>query len=195
MRACTSEETGPVTVVFVRRVRAGKEPDYESHLKVLHHQLQGVTGYLGTDVVRDAVAHEYVSVVRFDSLANLSAWEASGQRERWQLDLDGIVDGDARVRRCQGLEFWFEGPSSAVNPPSKHKMALVLVVLVTSMSFAFTPVILHYLAGEPRLLRAFVSALLQVTLLTYVIMPRVTRALAFWLFDEPARPIPSRENA
>jgi antibiotic biosynthesis monooxygenase (ABM) superfamily enzyme len=171
--------------VFVRRVRAGKEQEYESHLKVLHQLVQGVPGYLGTDIVRDAAAHEYVSIVRFDSLENLRAWQASGQHEHWQLDLDGIVEGDAQVRRCEGLEFWFNVPNAATKPPSRHKMAVVLVVLVTVMSLCFTPVILHYFGTAPRLIRAFISATLQVILLTYVIMPRVTRVLAFWLFEEP----------
>jgi antibiotic biosynthesis monooxygenase (ABM) superfamily enzyme len=38
----------------------------------------------------------------------------------------------------------------------------------------------------PRLVRAFVGATLQVLLLTYVIMPRITRLLARWLYPRPS---------
>ncbi len=141
--------TGPVTLVVARRVLPGREADYERQLRILQQQVHGTEGYLGTEVVHNSAEHEYVSIVRFDSLANLRAWQASGQRERWQVDLDGIVAGDATVRHAE---------------------------------------------AAPRFIRVTIGAVLQVLLLNYVIMPRVTRLLAFWLFPSPQRrggPFPS----
>jgi antibiotic biosynthesis monooxygenase (ABM) superfamily enzyme len=163
-------------------VLPGREADYERHLRVLHQQVRGTQGYLGTEVVHNSAEHEYVSIFRFDALANLRAWEASGQRERWQADLGGIVAGDATVRHAEGLECWFENPQASVRPPSRHKMALVLVAVVIALSMVLVPLVTLIIGNAPRFIRATVGAVLQVLLLNYLIMPPVTRALAFWLF-------------
>jgi antibiotic biosynthesis monooxygenase (ABM) superfamily enzyme len=183
VRPCTASTTGAVTLVVARRVLPGREADYERLLRVLHQQVHGTRGYLGTEVVHNSAEHEYVSIVRFDSLANLRAWEASGQRERWQVELDGIVTGDATVRHAEGLEFWFESTEpSSVRAPSRHKMALVLVVVVAALSMVLVPLITRLVGHAPRFIRVTIGAIVQVVLLTYVVMPRVTRLLAFWLF-------------
>jgi antibiotic biosynthesis monooxygenase (ABM) superfamily enzyme len=189
VRPCTASTTGAVTLVVARRVLPGREAEYERLLRVLHQQVHGTQGYLGTEVVHNSADHEYVSIVRFDCLANLRAWEASGQRERWQDGLDGIVDGAATVRHAEGLEFWFENAQPSVRAPSRHKMALVLVVVVAALSMGLVPLITHFLGQAPRFLRVTVGAIVQVVLLTYVIMPRVTHLLAFWLFpaSQPKR--------
>jgi antibiotic biosynthesis monooxygenase (ABM) superfamily enzyme len=185
VRPCTASTTGAVTLVVARRVLPGREAEYEGHLRSLQRQVHGTQGYLGTEVVHNGAEHEYVSIVRFDSLANLRAWEASGQRERWQVDLDGIVAGDATVRHAEGLEFWFESTQPSVRAPARNKMALVLVVVVAALSLVLVPLITHFLGNAPRFIRVMIGTILQVVLLTYVIMPRVTRVLAFWLFPSP----------
>jgi heme-degrading monooxygenase HmoA len=129
MRPCTASMTGPVTLVVARRVLPGREADHERRLRALQQQVHGTEGYLGTEVVHKSAAHEYVSIVRFDSLANLRPWEASGQRERWQVELRGIVASDATVRHAEGLEFWFEGPQPCVSlhatPPAPDHRSIV----------------------------------------------------------------------
>ena len=197
LRPCTASTTGAVTLVVARRVLPGREAEYERLLRVLHQQVHGTQGYLGTEVVHNSAEHEYVSIVRFDSLANLRAWEASGQRERWQVDLDGIVAGEATVRHAQGLEFWFESRQPSVRAPSRHKMALVLVVVVAPLSMVLVPLMTRLVGHEPRFIRVTIGAIVQVVLLTYVIMPRVTRLLAFWLFPapRPKEPQPKRDSS
>jgi len=192
VRPCTASTTGAVTLVVARRVLPGREAEYERLLRVLHQQVHGTQGYLGTEVVHNSAEHEYVSIVRFDSLANLRAWEASGQRERWQVELDGIVTGNATVRHAEGLEFWFESTQPSVRAPSRQKMALVLVVVVAALSMVLVPLMTRLVGHEPRFIRVTIGAIVQVVLLTYVIMPRVTRLLAFWLFPSP---VPKRDAA
>ena len=76
MRLCTASMTGPVTLVVARRMLPGREADYERQLGILQQQVHGTEGYLSTEVVHNSAEHEYVSIVRFDSLAHLRAWEA-----------------------------------------------------------------------------------------------------------------------
>ena len=183
IKPCSAVDTGSVTVAFVRRVRPGHEAEYEQRLNELHERVRVVQGYLGVNVVHDEDLHQYTSIVRFDSLASLKAWEASQMHARWEASLGPLVEGPAEVRRAEGLEFWFRTTHHAAPlAPSRHKMAAVLVVVVTLLTYFLVPLIGHFLAGAPRIVRAIVGAAIQVTLLTYVIMPRVTRLLAKWLY-------------
>src|SRR5579863_913707 len=176
---CAPVDTGSVTVAFVRRVLAGHEAEYERLLSQLLERIRGVSGYLGVSVVHDEDRRQYTSIARFDSLASLRAWEAAGMHARWEADLTGIVEGAADVRRAEGLEFWFTSKHQAgPQAPSRHKMAAVLIAVVTPLVFALAPLLTLTLGHAPRIVRSFVGATLQVTLLTYVIMPRVTRLLA-----------------
>jgi len=151
-----------VTVTFIRSVRAGREREYEEALKELHGQLHVVPGYLGVDVVHDHAAHRYTSIARFETLAQLRSWEASGQREEWQRGLGDIVIGDAEVRHAEGFEFWFMTPEQPMRAPSRHKMALTLLVVVALVSFPLSVFISTYLGSEPRLVRVLFGTAVQV---------------------------------
>lgn len=61
-------------------------------------------------------------------------------------------------------------------------MAVVLVSVVVALSLVLVPLVSHFVGNAPRLIRVTIGAILQVVLLNYVVMPRVTRLLAFWLF-------------
>ena len=175
--------TGPVTVTFVRRVVPGREHDYERALAALHTEVHGTPGYLGANVVHEPGTHEYASIVRFDSLGSLRAFEDSKVRERWEARaLQGIVRGPAEEVRAEGVEFWFESPTHPPHVPSANKMALVLIAVVWCIATPFGLYVAPLLANVPAPLRILIAVCVQVALMTYVVMPRVTRALASWLF-------------
>jgi antibiotic biosynthesis monooxygenase (ABM) superfamily enzyme len=188
-RECDDQE-GPVTVTVRRRVKPGREAEYEAWLKHISGVAGRFTGHMGVNVIRpDGVRHkDYVTIVRFDTYRHLRDWEESPERAELTVQLEGLVEGEARVQRVTGLEFWFTLPEApAARPPSPHKMALVLVVvfgLVVSIHLAFGT----WLAQLPGLVRIAVVVVAQVLLVTYLIMPQVTRLLRPWLFaDDAAR--------
>ena len=75
--------------------------------------------------------------------------------------------------------------AATTNAPSPHKMTLVLFVVVFALVSLLTPVIGALMGGAPPTVQLAVGVALQVGLMTYVIMPRVTRLLAWWLFPRP----------
>jgi antibiotic biosynthesis monooxygenase (ABM) superfamily enzyme len=179
--------TGPVTLVLRRKVKAGREAEYETWLAGLQEASRGVAGYLGVSTIRPAegnVAREFVSIVRFDSYQNLRAWEESELRRQWSARLPvDAVDGDVDIRRLEGLEFWFQAPGAAAPvSPSAHKMAMVIFVLVLCLVTGLGPLLRALFPNAPPFVRTVLIVGLQVSLMTYVIMPRVTKWLAGWLF-------------
>lgn len=176
---------GHATLIFRRRVRPGRDAAYKAWVEGIQLASRDVEGFLGASTMgHGAEEGEYISLVRFDSFENLRAWEASELRRQWLAKLPtDTVDGEAEIRRLEGLEFWFTGPGIAVPvAPSPHKMALVLVVLVLVLVSVLTPLVRSLLGGAPPFARTVVMVLLQVGLMTYFIMPRVTRWLSGWLF-------------
>lgn len=180
----TSEGFAPVTVVVRRRVRVGQRAAYEAWLKDLLDEVAGFPGYLGTDVQRpNGRDRTYVSIFRFDTADNLDRFERSELRRRHLAKVAPLIEGDAIWDRITGLEVWFDPPLGTVAPqPVRWKMALLLIGLVFCLVET-----LGFLVGLlpldlPAPLRLLIIVTAQVCLLTYVIMPPVTRRLAFWLF-------------
>ena len=193
--SCASRAaTGPVTVIVSRQVKPGREADYEAWLQGVTRAAHQFPGYLGADVIRPGPAgpREYTTIFRFSSLATLEQWEAFAVRREWMARVAELISAEATVRRLEGLEFWFTGPGipTAVQP-SPHKMAVILIVVVFCMLSTLGPLIRSLLGGVPGLLRTLIVVTIQVVLMTYLVMPRVTRALAFWLYPK----VPSARRA
>ena len=187
-----SEPTDPVTVVITRRVKAGRTADYEAWLQQLQQDARDLPGYLGVTTQRPAPGAplDYVSVLRFDSLASLQAYARSDLRARTLAQVYEYGEGDAAWQRLTGQEFWFTPPPGTVIPqPSRARMAIVMIAVVfglvlglgTAVNAAFA--LLPFATPYP--LRLLVTITVEVLLMTYWLMPLITRRLARWIY--PAR--------
>lgn len=178
-------DEGSVTVSISRRVKPGFEQEYETWISGVIEAAASYPGHLGTNVLRPGPAtnHEYVLIYRFDSYSNCQTWEQSPLRNEWLDRLEQMVEGEQVMRRGTGLEFWFDLPELPVQKhPSPHKMALVLITVVFHLVLMFNLLLAPWLAGMSLWQRVLVIVVLQVLLMTYVVMPRVTRLLQPWLY-------------
>jgi uncharacterized protein len=175
----------PVTVVVTRRVKAGHQRPYEAWLDLLIKEASQLPGYLGTQVIRPATAagREYTSVFRFDSVANLRAFEASDLRRRALAEVGALVEADAVWNQLTGLEVWFTAPAgTAVPQPSRFRMALIMIAVVYGLVLSIGQGVALALPTAPPRLRLLLTILIEVMLMTYVLMPRITRWLARWIY-------------
>lgn len=177
--------TEPVTILVRRRVRPGREAEYEAWLmRLTEGAAPRFAGYLGSEFHRPAQpGGEYRSIFRFDTVEHLEAFERSDFRAAMLVEAVGLFAGDAAWERMTGLEFWFDPPpGTRVPQPSPHRMALVLVVVVFTLVLALTLVLGPFTALWPMPLRVLLTATIQVALMTYVIMPRLTPLLARFIY-------------
>lgn len=99
-----------------------------------------------------------------------------------------MVEGDARWRTLTGLELWFSPPADAVVPtPSRWRMSLVVIVVVFTLVLSIGRLAGLVLADAPAELRLLVTIVIEVFLMTYILMPRLTRWLARWIYPGPRR--------
>lgn len=185
-----STPSGPVTVVVTRTVKHGREAAYEAWLERLVREAGALPGYLGTNIHRPPAAgpRAYTSVFRFDSVEHLRAFEESDLRRRALAEVGDYVEADAVWRKLTGLELWFTPPAGTVVPqPSRLRMALVMIALVYGLVLSIGKVVALVLADVPSTLRLLVTIVIEVFLMIYVLMPRITRWLARWIYPREER--------
>lgn len=183
-----SDPAGPVTMVVTRHVKPGREAEYEAWLRDLIAVGATMPGYLGTHVERPApgAPGRYRSIYRFDSLATLEAFEQSDARRAAMARVADLAEPDPAWERLTGLEVWFQAPPGAVVPqPSRARMALLVIGVVYLLVLTLGAVVPLLLPGAPLRLRQFVMVVAQVLIMTYVVMPRLARWFARFVY--PAR--------
>jgi uncharacterized protein len=178
-------EGGPVTTTVIRRVRPGHEPFYEKFLEGIIAAASEFPGHLGVEVFRpqSATAGEYRIVYRFDSPEHLRAWLDSAEHAAWVKRAEPHAIGPTRTSFVTGLESWFTLPRQpATPPPPPYKMALLTWItifpLITGIVVAAEPLF----EGLPVVVRLGITTAVAVPLMTWVVMPRVTRLFRGWLY-------------
>lgn len=176
----------PVTITVRRKVKPGREAAYEAWLKRLTEGVaRDFPGYLGAEFHRPGPDGTYRSVFRFDSLTHLEAFERSDFRATMLAEVAELFAADAAWERMTGLEFWFDPPPGTKVPqPSPHRMALVLIGVVFALVLALNLILGPFMAGWPLALRLLLTVTIQVGLMTYVIMPRLTPLIARFIYPK-----------
>jgi antibiotic biosynthesis monooxygenase (ABM) superfamily enzyme len=173
-----------VTVVVTRKVNRGRESDYEDWLRRLLEEAKSMKGYLGATIQKPAPGStEYTSVFRFDTVDNLRKFEESELRSRYLREVVDYVEADAIWKKFTGLEFWFSPPKGTVIPqPSRFRMALVMIAVVFGLVLSIGQLVAMVAVEVPSYIRLFVTISIEIFLMTYVLMPRITRLLAKWIY-------------
>jgi len=176
---------GPVTTTVTRRVKPGHEVFYEQFLEGIIAAATRFPGHLSVEVFRPASASEgeYRIVYRFDTGEHLRASLDSDEHAAWLERAEPHAIGPMRTQFLTGLESWFTLPGRPGSPPPPpYKMALVTWVtifpLITVVVLALDPLLVR-LDVVPRLA---VTTAVTVPIMTWLVMPRVTRLLRGWLY-------------
>jgi antibiotic biosynthesis monooxygenase (ABM) superfamily enzyme len=182
-----TDATGPVTTTVTRRVKPGHEVLYEQFLAGIIAAASRFPGHLGAEVFRPqtAAAGEYRIVYRFDTAQRLQAWLDSPEHAAWLERAEPHVIGPLHRQVLTGLEGWFTLPTQpGLPPPPRYKMAVLTWVtifpLITLVVVATAPLV----GSLPLVARLAVTTGVTVPLMTWVVMPRVTRLLHRWLYPD-----------
>ena len=174
----------PVTVLYSRRVKPGREADFEAWARGIVAAARQFPGHLGASVLDAPGSREYHILFTFADRRSLRAWLDSDERRRWLARVGELLEADRGLQQLTGLETWFKLPGANVPtmaPPPRWKMWLVSLIAVYPMVLAFQALVVPRMARLPLPLRALVFPLVLLTLMTFVVMPMVTRALRRWL--------------
>lgn len=174
----------PLTVVVSRRVRQGKEKDFEQLSSRMTERAARFPGYLGAALFRPASPDdpEYRVVFKFRDRATLTAWEESPERTELLEKIESLLVQPSEREVTEGIVTWFTLPGQNPVQPPRYKMTIVSwLALYPAVTLVFL-VFGELLAGVPLLARTLIVTVVVMLLMTYVLMPRMTRWFAFWLF-------------
>ncbi len=173
----------PVTVLVARRVRPGKEVEFERWASELTRAASGFDGFLGAGLLRPGHVGELWHVVyRFASAGELARWEQSETRAELLAHGEQVMS-TTHERRMTGLETWFEVPGRTAPAPPRWKMfvvtSIVIFVLQLMLNLVLCRVASSPIALVPRvaLISFSVSAMM-----TWVVQPQLARLLEGWLY-------------
>jgi antibiotic biosynthesis monooxygenase (ABM) superfamily enzyme len=178
---------GPVTVIVDVTAKGGKIDEFEEWMDGIIHEAMKFEGHMGVNIIRPSSLSnpKYTIIFRFNTYENLAKWEKSEVRRKWIEKGKAVTEGEPAVQKQTGLEFWFtpisgNAPGATLVPP-RYKMAIVTGVIIFVLLNTLLPLMQYATAGLPVLLGALMVVGIMVLLMTYVIMPAVTRLLRPWL--------------
>jgi hypothetical protein len=181
----TTSADRSVTVVVRRLVKPERQLQFEEWAKGVIAEAGKFPGHMGATLLTPALTggSENLLVFRFDTEPHLAAWNQSAAKTEWLGKIADSVVGDAEARSATGLEYWFHLPGVRVSgAPPRVRMAFATFLGILPLTLAAALYLPAPLLKLPVALRVGVVSAVIVIMMTYVVMPLLTRMLKRWLF-------------
>jgi len=166
-----------------RRAKAGCEGAYESMVRGMFEESRKFPGFLSAELIPpESPGGEYQIIQRFATEADLARWNASDERVIWLERLNTVADGEPEYRLLNGLDAWF-GPTAipASAHPPKWKMTVVSWLGIFPTVALLLSFVSPLLADLPFIIRTAIFTAIVALMMSYLVMPRVSRWMAWWL--------------
>lgn len=118
---------------------------------------------------------------RFDDAAHLDAWERSDARAELLTDGAAFMRTVA-VRRLDGMDPWFDTTRHRPATPPRWKTFLMTATVIFGLQSLVSAVLRPVVEDWPLLVRSAVTVVPVVALMTWLVMPRLSRMLGRWLY-------------
>jgi antibiotic biosynthesis monooxygenase (ABM) superfamily enzyme len=174
----------PVTVIVSRRPKPGREADVERWIEEAGRAVAAWPGYRGIEVFKPhpPEQEDYVVVFRFASEEQLDAWMHSDERREHLKRLEPLL-AEPEHFVVTGMEGWFALPGPQALPPPRWKMAIVIWSAIFLMIVVIDALLGDWLGEIPSIPRTLLTTAATVSLMTWGVMPVVTRFLSGWLYS------------
>jgi uncharacterized protein len=181
-----SEDNQPVTAVISQPVKREHEADYERWMQGITEAARQFPGHSGVTVIRpeSGICSNFVVILKFDCYANLKGWLDSPVRQHWLNQAKPFLPKPEKIDILTGFETWFTLPERAVQgSPARYKMVILTTFAVFSVVNLLNPILLPlFIQFLPRLVASLIVTYIVVLVLTYGLMPRLTKLFRRWLY-------------
>jgi len=175
----------PIHIAITRRVRHGREVESQAALREFFQTSFAHGGVLGATMIvppAGSDSREFGILRTFADEKERDDFYASPIFKAWEAKCQPLTEtGSWSARPLHGLEAWFRSPHSA---PPRWKMALATFIGVFPVAVILTQTIGPVIQEWPFVIRNAVFNACVVVLLTWAVMPLITRALRGWLHDK-----------
>ena len=175
--------TDEATLVVSRRIRQGREREYEDWLRRITAMAKRFPGFRGatTLVPNEGDPNVRYNVWRFDGKETLDVWKNSPGRIKLVEEVEDYAS--QYFAEATGMETWFSLPNmGAVIAPPKWKMALVTIFGAYFVNLLEQLTLGPFFNPIPPWQNSLLYIIVLVAALTYVVMPCMSRLLRRWLY-------------
>lgn len=171
----------PVHVAITRRVRPGCEAEFQQALRKFFQASFAEGGVWGASMLTPLPGSDFreFGILRtFADEHERDAFYASPMFKAWEERARTLTEGEPEYRELHGLEAWFRSPG---NPPPRWKMAAATFLGVFPVALVLSLTLAPAIHTWPFILRTAAFNVCVVALLTWAVMPFITRLLHQWL--------------
>lgn len=179
----------PIHVAITRRIKPGCEQEFQLALKEFFARSLTHSGVHGAAMLvppPGSSSAEYGIIRSFASAVERDAFYASPLYREWKKRVAPFSEGEPDARELHGLEAFFRQDSAS--PPPRWKMAIAtylgVVPVIMTLALTLAPLIRSW----NFVLYNLVFNACVVALLTWIVMPLISRALHAWLQPASRKP-------
>ena len=172
------------TIVTSNEVIPGKEAEYEAADRSLNEAAARFPGFAGAKVFRPSPGSQtWSTMIRFDNKANMERWlespeRAAGRQAMYRFALSHHADV---VPTGFGSWFAVNAEDGIQAPAWKQAMVVLCALFPAVMILNLTVSRIVAAEGIPFAVNIFIGNALSTVALTWLLMPVVTRLMAWWL--------------
>lgn len=170
-----------VTAVMSQRVRPHAWDDFRRAVAEATLVMRDFDGFLSCDLAEPVpgAQDDHVIVFAFDSRDNLDRWLHSDERRRVLRLIEPLIEGERTLNVVGGFAGWFTIDATWEPPRWKQAVAVLIALFPTTLTLGLVQ---RALAPDAAWVPAlFVSNVVGIAILTWLLMPLVTHLLGPWL--------------
>lgn len=170
-----------IHIAITRRVRPGREAEFQQALREFLQTSFAHGGVHGASMLvpaPGAPSKEFGILRTFANEQERDAFYNSPMFKAWEERARTLTEGEPEYRQLHGLEAWFRSPLA---PPPRWKMAVATFIGVVPVAMGLSLTLGRVIRTWPFVVGSVVFNAAVVALLTWIIMPLVTRLLRGWL--------------
>lgn len=177
-----TERRGPgVRMVTSYLLKEGRAIEHRAVHEELMRELAAFPGFRDREIL-DAIPGiqpETVVILTFDDETSLRKWLDSGVRSDLLSRLNRSIQGTFTTNLLGGFAGWFAFDSAAESKRWKQASVVLLALFPTVLLITYIRTLLW--PDAPMVLGVFVGNVIGIALLTWLLMPPLTRWLSGWL--------------
>ncbi|MFJ2758916.1 antibiotic biosynthesis monooxygenase [Nocardioides sp. NPDC087217] len=181
---------GPATLTIRRTVHPGREREFETEFAEVLAAAAAMPGWVGGSVLAVGTGPaEYDARLHFASQDALDEWVRSDTRRAWLERLEVLSD-QATVARLGAQDAWLVPPHIVpIRPPPRYKVAMLTWLGIYPLITAILAIAGPHIAHLPVFVRSLILTATVIPLMTWWVMPLLTRVTSTWLHGQDADPI------
>lgn len=184
----SSQQVSCASLVIEHRVAKGKEEEFKQWQTSLDSAVIQFEGYLRTDLSYPVIGaqEKWYVIVYFDTPDHLNQWVNSSERQALVKQGEKLF-GSYKFRSFKtGLESWFTDETPI--PAWKQNLIVFLGLYPTVMLQTLLFSSLHLLESWPLSVAMFINNFICCSLLTWVVVPPLSRWFNDWLIESSPNP-------